>query len=54
MCVITDENYIVKSVSLIPGLNLTIPEGWHLFFPAINPPGIGRYFRDDECEIKLG
>lgn len=33
MCVITDENHVVMSVSLIPGLG-TLPEDWHCYFPV--------------------
>jgi len=33
MCVITDENDVVVSVSLIPGMS-KIPVGWHCYFPV--------------------
>lgn len=49
MCIITDENHIVKSVSLIPGL-VKIPDTWHLYFPAnckINKsPNEGDYYKE--------
>jgi len=36
MCIITDENNIVQSISLIPGVGL-IPENWHCYFPVDLP-----------------
>lgn len=33
MCIITDENNIVVSISLIPGLK-PIPMGWSMYFPV--------------------
>lgn len=34
MCVITDNNHIVVSVSFICGCNM-IPEGFHVYFPVV-------------------
>ena len=39
MTIITDENHVVKSVSLIPGLG-SIPSNWHCYFPAKCKDGI--------------
>jgi len=33
MCIITDNEHIVRSVSIIPGL-VEMPEGWHCYFPV--------------------
>lgn len=33
MCIITDPNHVVKSVSLIPGVSLCLLKGWHVYFP---------------------
>ena len=35
MCIVTDENDVVKSVSLIPGVG-NMPESWNCYFPVIN------------------
>ncbi len=49
MCIITDENHIVQSVSLIPGLT-QIPENWHCYFPAkcARLPNEGDYYEEKE------
>jgi len=39
MCVITDENDIVVSISLIPGVN-NIPVGYKVYFPVENIEGV--------------
>ena len=33
MCIITDNNHKVFSISLIPGLT-EVPISWHIYFPA--------------------
>jgi hypothetical protein len=44
-CVITDENHVVKSVSLIPGL-AHIPSDWHCYFPFMGDfPEIGTIYK---------
>ena len=43
MCVITDENHIVKSVSFIPGLG-NIPADWHCYFPVQETPALGTIY----------
>ena len=42
MCIITDENDIIVSISLIPGVN-DIPKRFHVYFPVkdINGLNIG-------------
>lgn len=51
MCVITDINNKVLSVSLIPGLN-PLPNGAIMYFPWMgNPPSIGDIL--DENVINL-
>jgi len=49
MCIITDENHIVQSVSLIPGTGF-IPGNWHCYFPANctvgNLPQEGDYYEE--------
>lgn len=49
MCIITDENHIVKSISLIPGLG-SIPANWHCYFPAnckyIDAPKEGDVYKE--------
>lgn len=45
MCVITDENNVVKSVSLIPGIGY-LPEGWHCYFPVDEIPEIGSIYTE--------
>jgi hypothetical protein len=49
MCIITNENNIVVSVSLIPGLG-TMPLTYHCYFPVTdNLPKIGDiYIGEDE------
>ncbi len=44
MCVITDNNHIVVSVSFIPGLD-DIPLGFHLYFPVNEIPALGTFFQ---------
>jgi hypothetical protein len=39
MCIITNQDNIVISVSLIPGLG-TMPSDWNCYFPAKCPEGI--------------
>lgn len=46
MCIITDEQDIVISISFIPGLSI-IPDGWHVYFPFVGDlPDIGDYFKE--------
>ena len=45
MCIITDENHIVVSVSLIPGLG-SIPSNWHVYFPVDETPMIGTFWNN--------
>lgn len=45
MCVITNSNHIVVSVSFICGAQ-KIPESYHLYFP-VDYVGVGEYFRPD-------
>ena len=48
MCIITDENHIVQSVSLIQGL-AHIPSNWHMYFPAEcldSIPNEGDYYEE--------
>ncbi len=51
MCVITNEKDIVQSVSLIPGAELKLPEGWHVYFPVVGVPCIGEVFINKELEF---
>ena len=34
MCVITDQNHVVVSISLIPGVGY-IPPSFHVYFPVV-------------------
>lgn len=44
MCVITDEDHIVRSVSFIPGLG-NISADWHCYFPVTGPlPSVGEVY----------
>ena len=47
MCIITDENHIVVSISLIPGLGY-IPSNWHCYFPAncVDLPQEGDHYEE--------
>lgn len=44
MCVITDEKHVVRSISLIPGADLELPHGWHVYFPVIDCPKTGEVY----------
>ena len=44
MCVITNENHEVVSISLIPGLGF-IPNGYHCYFPVKDIPAMGSIFK---------
>jgi hypothetical protein len=44
MCVITDTNDIVVSVSLIPGVG-DIPIGFHVYFPVKDCPAEGTFYK---------
>jgi len=45
MCIITDNNHIVISISLIPGTG-EIPNNWHVYFPYTKElPQKGEYFK---------
>lgn len=44
MCVITDSNHIVVSVSFIMGTG-NIPLGYHVYFPVVDAPLEGTYFK---------
>jgi hypothetical protein len=39
MCIITDENNIIVSISFIPGLGI-IPEGYNVYFPVKDITGL--------------
>lgn len=44
MCVITDENNTVVSISLIPGVG-NIPNNYHVYFPVTGDiPNIGEKY----------
>lgn len=47
MCVITDSNHIVVSVSLIIGL-ADIPDGFHVYFPVQDAPSEGSFYQPKE------
>lgn len=47
MCVITDRNHIVVSVSLIIGL-ADIPDGFHVYFPVQDAPSEGLFYQPKE------
>lgn len=45
--VITDENDIVKEITMIPGLG-SAPKGWHVYFPVTEDlPAVGTIFKPD-------
>ena len=45
MCVITDENNVVISVSLIPGVN-PIPSRFNVYFPVVGDlPSVGQIYK---------
>jgi len=46
MCVITDRNHIVVSISLIPGLG-NMPVGFHMYFPVIDVPMEGSFYNPE-------
>lgn len=59
MTVITDQNNIVRAVSLIPGLG-QIPIAWHVYFPAncgykvpAVIPAEGDTYTEDENGLKF-
>lgn len=44
MCIITDENNIVISISLIPGLG-SMPSNYHCYFPVTSElPKLGEVY----------
>ncbi len=56
MCIITNKDNIVVSVSLIPGVEIEIPENFHVYFPydgKLRIPARGEYFRDEEWLAKM-
>jgi len=50
MCVITDQNNKVVSLSIIPGLD-PIPKGFHCYFPVDDLPAIGSIYINPEAEF---
>lgn len=52
MCIITDSQNIVKSLSLIPGLE-PIPLGWIIYFPWVGElPQVGDTFNYPDNEYR--
>lgn len=53
MCIITDENNIVVSVSFIPGLEI-VPSNYHVYFPYEGAlPVVGQFFIDEKTKMSV-
>jgi hypothetical protein len=48
-CVITNQDDIVVSISMIPGL-VQVYEAWHVYFPAEGDAVEGQFYKEDDNE----